>query len=104
MNCVGVPQLDKLKLLEDHRVNDSQLVIDCPVKDHVIDCLANLLCGLADPIDSVDVDVFKELVDLLYSGKFLNQLSEEIDELWILVVDAQEKAVEDAEWVCLYVA
>jgi hypothetical protein len=55
------------------RINDSQVVIDGLVEDHVINNRVDLLPDGSDLFDTVDIDIFQQLVDLLMAVNFMDK-------------------------------
>ena len=54
---VFVSQLDELELSQDLGVDDSQIIIDGLVEDHVIYMSVDLFSDCSNPFNTVDIDV-----------------------------------------------
>ena len=67
----------------------------------MVDKTVDLFSNCSDLVNSIDIDVFKELVNLINGWHFLNDVSEELNKLFILVINAEEEAIEQSHWILL---
>lgn len=104
MNGILVSQLDVLEVPHDLHVDDSKVIVDGLVENHVINQLLDLLSLGSDSLNSIDVDVLKKLVNLLMIMDLVNQGSKELNQWLIVILDAKEEAIKQRHWVLLNVA
>lgn len=88
---VTVTKLHESQMAKDRGIYDSQVVVDCLVEDHVVDKLVHLLTGLSKLVDSVDINELEELFNLLVWWDSFYEESDEVEQLVVLEVDAEEQ-------------
>jgi hypothetical protein len=70
----------------------------------VINDLIDLFTNSSNLFDAFLVNVFKKSVNLFVTVDFLNEVTEELDEIFIFEIDAEEEAVEQSHRVLLDVS
>jgi len=60
----------------------------------MVDKLLDLLTFSSDSLDTIDINVFKKLVNLLVIVNLVNKRSQKLNEGFIVVLNTEEKAVE----------
>jgi len=51
-----ISELDELQLPQNLRVDQSEIIVNCLVKNHVVDVKIDLLTYRPNPLNSVDID------------------------------------------------
>lgn len=60
--------------------------------------------SLPDLVNTIDIDLLQQLINLFTVRNFLDKNSQEINHLWIVVVNAEVKTVEQSHGILLNVA
>ena len=94
MDGIFVSKLNELYVPHDLHVNDPQVIVNGLVKDHVINKLLDLFTLSPDSLNSIDINVLKEFVDLLVAVDFMDQCPQKLDQGLIVVLNTEEKAIE----------
>ena len=93
MDSVFISELDELNVSHDLHVNNSKIIINSLIKHHMINQRLDLLSFCPDPLDSININVLKQLVNLLVAVDFVNQCSQEINQRLIVILDAEEQTI-----------
>ena len=86
---------------DDLRVNDFEVIVHSLVENHVVNNLIQMVTFGPQPVYAIDIDVLKELIYLGMRVDFLDELPQELNHLLILVVNTEEEAVEQSDWLLL---
>ena len=104
MDSIFVSELEKFDVSHDLHVDNSKIIINSLVEYHMINKLLDLFPFSSDSLDAVHVNVLKQLVNLLVTMYFMNQSPQELNQGLIVVLNAEEKAVEQSHWILLDVS
>ena len=75
-----VSQLDEPELSQNLCINDSEVIINCLVEDHVVDMGVDDLTDCSNSLDTVYIDVLEHLVNSLrLILELVDQCSQELD-------------------------
>jgi len=100
-----VSQLDELQVPKYVGVDDAEVVVNCSIKHHMVGDLVDLLTRVPYLFTSIQVNELLELIGLIVLVvQSMNKRPEEVDHLEIVVVDAEEQAVEQGRTVYFDVA
>jgi len=99
-----ISELDKLKLREHRTIYNSEIFINSLVEHHVINEGAHRVSLGSQPLQPINIDVLKQPVDLLVGRQLLDEDSEELYDVFVVVENAEEEAVEQSHGVLLDVA
>ena len=103
MKCILISHLKKLQLSKNLTIHNPKVVINGLIENHVVDHLVDLLANCSDLFDSILIDVLEETVDLFVGVDFVDEFTEELNEILVLEIDAKEEAVEESHGVCFNV-
>ena len=70
----------------------------------MVNDLVDLLTDSSDLVDAFLIDVFQKSIYLLVAVNLVNEVSQELNLLFVFEVDTEEKAVEESHWILLDVA
>ena len=59
----------------------------------MIDKLLNLLSFSSDSLDSININIFKKLVNFLMAMDFVDESSQEFNQSFIVILDTEEEAI-----------
>lgn len=79
LQSIFVSHLDKSALSQDLRVNNSEVIVDGLIENHVVHELVYLLSDRSDFLDSVDIDILKQLVNLVVLRYLLDQSPDKLN-------------------------
>lgn len=104
MQSVLVPQLNELQDSQDLRVDNPQFIIYRLVEHNVVDVRVQFLSLSSQNVNSININVVQYFIDLVRFVLYVHladQSSEELDQIWVLVVDTEVKTVKQGHGVLL---
>ena len=90
VNSILVPQLDELEGLQNQSVHHPQVIIDGEVENLVVDHRVDLLSWSAQLRHPIDINLLKQVVNMIISLQLERHLPEEIDYFYVPVEDGEE--------------
>ena len=101
VKCIFVSHLNEFKLSHDLWVNNPEFIINTLIKYHVIDDTVDLFAYCSDPCDSIFVNILKQFVYFWNWLHLVYNISQELFNIVIIVIDTEKQAIEYSHWVCI---
>ena len=100
MEGILVSKLDELELTHNLRVYNPEVVVDGLIENHVVHMSIYLLPYSSQDLNSVDINILEDLFNLfrLLGGvHFLYKGSQELDQIWVVIVNTEVQAVKQSQ-------
>jgi len=104
MDSISVSELKELDVSHDLIVNNSKIIVNGLIEDHVVNELLDLFSFGSDSLDSIHINVLQQLINPLVAVDLLNEGSKELDQRLVEILDTEEKAIEEGHWILLNVS
>jgi hypothetical protein len=88
--------LDEPALSQDLGVDNSEVIVHGLIEYHMVNKLVDLLSNCSDLFNTVDINEFEQLVDLLMAMNLVDQRAKEFNKILVLVINTEEKAVKES--------
>jgi len=104
MDSISVSELKELDVSHDLIVDNSKIIVNGLIEDHVVNELLDLFSFGSDSLDSIHINVLQQLINPLVAVDLLNEGSKELDQRLVEILDTEEKAIEEGHWILLNVS